>query len=237
VALGSGVGLAAAVGVAEGDAEGEGAAEGPTTGLVEGDASWLDVQPPISPTIPNTATTVESFMSFIAPLPLLMAGAFPGRPSDAHGGRRVTRHKADWSDCPIPDTDAAHSEGTSRQHAVDAKEARRRTVIAVALFAAVLVSLVVIAAIVLQGPGVMSIHETAKLPDRIHVCGRNFQKADPAGTLAAIRSSDGVEPVVVDTGPLAGCPANACTSAGCTTVVYVRVGEDAYYAYSLLGGP
>jgi hypothetical protein len=119
---------------------------------------------------------------------------------------------------------------------VDERAAARRTVIAVATFAAILVPLIVIAAIVLQGPGVMSIHDTAKLPDRVHVCGRNFQKAEPARTLGEIRS-EGIDPVVVDTGPLAGCPANACVTIGCTTVVYVRVGDDAYVSYVLLGGP
>jgi hypothetical protein len=72
VALGAGVGLGLAVGVGEGAADGEAAAtsaEGCVTGLVDGDASWFELQPAINPTIPNTATTVESFMSFIAPCP------------------------------------------------------------------------------------------------------------------------------------------------------------------------
>jgi hypothetical protein len=116
------------------------------------------------------------------------------------------------------------------------RAAARRTLIAVAVFLAILVPLVVIAAIVLRGPGAMSIHDTAKLPDRVHVCGRNFQKAETARTLGEIRSQ-GIDPVVVDTGPLAGCPTNACVKIGCTTVVYVRVGEDAYLGYVLLGGP
>jgi hypothetical protein len=119
---------------------------------------------------------------------------------------------------------------------VEGRAAARRTLIAIAAFLTILVPFVVIAAIVLQGPGVMSIHDTAKLPDRVHVCGRNFQRAEPARTLGEIRSP-GVDPVVVDTGPLAGCPANACTKIGCTTVVYVRVGEDAYVSYEMLGGP
>jgi hypothetical protein len=61
-----------AVGVGEGAADGEAAAtpaEGSATGLVDGDASWFELQPAINPTIPNAATTVESFMSFIAPCP------------------------------------------------------------------------------------------------------------------------------------------------------------------------
>jgi hypothetical protein len=123
---------------------------------------------------------------------------------------------------------------------VDEKEARRRTVIAVAVFGVILVPLVVIAAVVLQGPGVSAIHDAAKLPDRVHACGRNYQGPGSARTIAAIRS-DGIEPVLVDTGILAPCPVGACTTvatvSGCATVVYVRVGDDAYVAYELLGGP
>ena len=119
---------------------------------------------------------------------------------------------------------------------MDEKEARRRTVIAVAVFAAILVPLVVIAAVVLQGPGVNAIHDAARLPDRVHACGRNFQGPGPAQTLIAIRSR-GPEPVLVDTGPLAPCPATFCAGIACSTVVYVRVGDDAYVAYELLGGP
>jgi hypothetical protein len=135
---------------------------------------------------------------------------------------------------------AAHPDAPDRLGPVDERAeeraAARRTLIAFAAFLAILVPLVVIAAVVLQGPGAISIHDSATLPWRLHVCGRNFQAAGPAGTLDAIRS-DGFEPVIVDTGPLAGCPGNACASIGCTTVVYVRVDEDAYVAYVLLGGP
>jgi hypothetical protein len=138
---------------------------------------------------------------------------------------------------PVPaPTSAAHVGDLDRQLAVDEKAAARRTLIAIGVFAAILVPLLVIAAVVLQGPGVMTIHDSANLPLRVHVCGRNFQEAGAARTLDAIRS-DGFDPVMVDTGPLAGCPGNACTSVGCTTVVYVRVGDDAYVSYTLLGGP
>jgi hypothetical protein len=61
-----------AVGVGKAAAEGDAAAasaEGSVTWLVEGDASGFELQPPINPTIPNTTTIVESFISFIAPCP------------------------------------------------------------------------------------------------------------------------------------------------------------------------
>ena len=119
---------------------------------------------------------------------------------------------------------------------MDEKEARRRTITAVAAFAAILFPLVLVAAVVLQGPGVMAIHDAAKLPERVHACGRNFQGPGPTWTLAAIRSH-GPEPVLVDTGPLAPCPATFCAGLACSTVVYVRVGADAYVSYDMLGGP
>jgi hypothetical protein len=65
VALGAAVGVGIVVDVAEGVG-----AEGTVTGLVDGDATWLALQPPTKPTIPITTTTVESFMSFIAPCPV-----------------------------------------------------------------------------------------------------------------------------------------------------------------------
>ena len=117
---------------------------------------------------------------------------------------------------------------------------RRRTVTAVAVFTVVLILLVLVAATVLQGPGTTAIHNVLTLPDRVHACGRNYHGPGAPRPIAEIRS-DGTEPVLVDTGWLGRCPAGACTTvamtSGCATVVYVRVGEDAYVAYELLGGP
>jgi hypothetical protein len=60
-------------------------------------------------------------------------------------------------------------------------------------------------------------------------------------SLAEIRTRGGVEPVVVDPGPFAPCPVGPCTAVAqddpCHTVIYVRVGEDAYLDYALQGGP
>jgi hypothetical protein len=86
--------------------------------------------------------------------------------------------------CPIPDMGEwaersavwRRSAGVSVvNRAVDEQEARRRTLIAVAVFATILIPLLVIAAIVLQGPGVMSIHDPTKLPERISLCGRQYR--------------------------------------------------------------
>ena len=122
----------------------------------------------------------------------------------------------------------------------DEKEAGRRSLIAVAVFLGILVPLVVVVGIVLQGPGATSVHSRFGLPERVHVCGRDYRGPAREQTLAAIRA-DGIEPVLVDTGVLASCPVGACTAVAlptaCSTVVYVRVGDNAYVSYELLGGP
>ena len=75
------------------------------------------------------------------------------------------------------------------------------------------------------------------------MCGREWLKDDLSRVLSreAIRARDGVDPVVVDPGPLAACPVGPCSDAAqvgpCDTVVYVRVGEDAYIDYAIQGGP
>ena len=90
--------------------------------------------------------------------------------------------------------------------------------------------------------GAAGIHDAAALPDRIGVCGRGWRKdsLDRRLSLTEIRARDGVEPVVVDPGPFAPCPVGPCTALAqdgpCYTVIYVRVGEDAYLDYSLQGG-
>jgi hypothetical protein len=91
--------------------------------------------------------------------------------------------------------------------------------------------------------GAAGIHDAAALPDHIGICGRGWSKdsLDRRLSLAEIRARDGVEPVVVDPGLFAPCPVGPCTAVAqsdpCHTVIYVRVGEDAYLDYSLQGGP
>lgn len=90
--------------------------------------------------------------------------------------------------------------------------------------------------------GSSAIHLVATLPARIDVCGREWLKDDLGRvlTMTAIRARDGIDPVVVGTGPFAACPAGPCSQMDqgpCDTVVYVRVGEDAYIDYALQGGP
>lgn len=95
---------------------------------------------------------------------------------------------------------------------------------------------------VVLGLGATDIHEAASLPDHISVCGREWTR-DASGrefSRAEIRTQSGVEPTLVDPLPFAPCPRGPCAQTSndsCDTVVYVRVGSDAYVDYSLSGGP
>ena len=99
--------------------------------------------------------------------------------------------------------------------------------------------------IYLPGIGDMDpgIHDASSLPDRITICGRGWTKGQsaPESTLAEIIERSRVDPIVVDTRLFAPCRPGACTTAangtGCSTVIWVRVDEDAYVSYSLQGGP
>jgi len=98
----------------------------------------------------------------------------------------------------------------------------------------------VIRTLVAGGP---AIHDAVTLPSSIAMCGRDWvidvQRRQV--TIEEIRTTGGFEPVVVDPGLFAPCPPGPCgrvAEAGpCDTVVYVRVGDDAYIAYELQGGP
>ena len=97
---------------------------------------------------------------------------------------------------------------------------------------------------ILVGPGPTAIHDPARLAERIHVCGRDYR----GGTVVSREAFGRVSPfVLVDPAPFAPCepvvddPTAVCTTGGVIcgtwTVVLVRVGEDAYAVYELLGGP
>lgn len=123
---------------------------------------------------------------------------------------------------------------------------RRRIVGALALAVLVLV----LGAAVL-GPrlgnapaGAQGIHDVAALPRQILLCNRSWLKDDleRGFTLAeADQMQDGGAPVVVDPDVSDACPPGPCSNVAqtgaCDTVIWVRVGEDAYLDYSLQGGP
>jgi hypothetical protein len=96
---------------------------------------------------------------------------------------------------------------------------------------------------VLAGRDPNTIHAPGSLPDRISLCGRDWTKdaLERQVTFEQARSmkSDG-DPGVVATGRFAPCPPGPCTATAggpCDTVVFVRVGKDAYIGYALSGGP
>jgi len=90
------------------------------------------------------------------------------------------------------------------------------------------------------------LHDVGSLPDRLHVCGRTWNKGSsvPSSLETIGAHMDGV-PILLAPGLLGGflsaCPSGACStdaaSAPCDTVVFVRVGEDSYVSYALSGGP
>ena len=85
------------------------------------------------------------------------------------------------------------------------------------------------------------IHEAGALPEQLELCGRTWERdaLDRRWSAAEIRDVLAVEPAIVER--LDACPAGACTdvaqSSACHTVIFVRVGSDAYLDYSLQGGP
>ena len=91
--------------------------------------------------------------------------------------------------------------------------------------------------------GAFDIQDPASLPWRIAACGREWERPEVfvTTTLAAARERSGLEPAVVDIAPFAPCPDGPCTRSGgaapCATVVFVRVGQDAYVGFELIGGP
>ena len=87
------------------------------------------------------------------------------------------------------------------------------------------------------------IYDGAALPNRLHVCGRTWNKGGPQ-TLEAIVADYSPGPTLVAPilgGFLSPCPSTACSGDSshfpCDTVVFVRIGEDACVAYGLAGGP
>jgi len=93
------------------------------------------------------------------------------------------------------------------------------------------------------GLGATDIHDAATLPERIGICGRDWTRdsLDRRSSRSELLALYGVEPTLVDPMPFAPCPKGPCAgglrSPPCETVVFVRVGEDAYLGYELVGGP
>lgn len=88
-----------------------------------------------------------------------------------------------------------------------------------------------------------AIHNPNALATTLSVCGRSWERdiLNRQLSLAQIRSQSEGPPVVVDPTNSTPCPAAACSQNAvnlpCATVIYVRVGKDAYLGYELQGGP
>lgn len=91
--------------------------------------------------------------------------------------------------------------------------------------------------------GATAIHDAASLPAHIRLCGRSWSKdvLRREFSRAEVIAQFGAEPTLVEPFPGPPCPTGPCTQIAqndpCDTVVFVRVGEDAYLDYSLQGGP
>ena len=115
--------------------------------------------------------------------------------------------------------------------------------LALAILAVAGVALVVVPRVRDATLGANEIHDAMLLPERIELCGRSWHRgpADRTFGIVDLREQTHVAPVLVETGPLAPCPKGPCIDvaqdAPCDTVVWVRVGSDAYLAYELAGGP
>ena len=120
---------------------------------------------------------------------------------------------------------------------------RREFAVAALLVAGVVAAIVILPRIFNGAASTTGIHDPATLPEHIRICGRGWTKdsLNRIVGLAEMRARDGIEPVVVDPGPFAPCPVGPCTAVAqddpCYTVIYVRVGADAYLGYELQGGP
>jgi hypothetical protein len=119
-----------------------------------------------------------------------------------------------------------------------------RWVTAIVATAACIALALVVILVVVPGRDANTIHDAAALPARIQVCGRMWtmdtsQRHYSLDQARATKSSGG--PSIVATGPFAPCPPRPCTDVAarvpCDTVVFVRVGQDAYVDYALSGGP
>ena len=134
--------------------------------------------------------------------------------------------------------------GGGRSGVPRARRAPRRTLTA----AITLVALaVVLAAAVpwawhhyLTRDGAQDIHDLASLPDALHPCFRSYGDRNGEPQALAELSTLGQDASIVDLLPLSSCLTGLsvpCAAGMCTpTVVWVRVGEDAYVGYSLRGG-
>lgn len=89
--------------------------------------------------------------------------------------------------------------------------------------------------LVLGGTAVQLIAYVTAPTEEIELCGYLWQRdrAIHRYTTAEIIARDGAPPVVVDPARDPTCPSKVCPTTGrCAWVVWLRVGDDAFVAYS-----
>jgi hypothetical protein len=120
-----------------------------------------------------------------------------------------------------------------------------RSALVIAVSALVLGTALRVSRDLLFGAGPAAVHDLASAQADIRVCGRTYHGGTTIRSLDSIRQ-DGGPLSLVDPAPLAPCPppnpdgSKPCSNlanGACATVVYVRVGLDAYAEYALRGGP
>lgn len=101
-----------------------------------------------------------------------------------------------------------------------------------------MVAALVVAASATPGCGPTA-RDASTLPDAFVACAREWRASGlPAQRLDQIEAAH--DPVFVD--PVSpSCPPGACTDVatvdGCDTLIWARIGLDAYVSYELQGGP
>lgn len=90
--------------------------------------------------------------------------------------------------------------------------------------------------------GGSDVHAAAELPQRIRVCGRTYGNHGIGHQFTLAQVTERTDhPAFVNPWIFAACPRNGYFEDGgeriVTTVLFVRVGEDAYLTYELSGGP
>ena len=144
-------------------------------------------------------------------------------------------------------TVASHRRAPDRHPGVNVT-GRRAATIWLALAAAVLLAIVgalAAARATWFGIGPSAIHDAMALRARIHVCGRDYNRSNQVVSRAGWPREAPF--VLVEPAPLAGCstavddPSGFCAAnplaCGTWTILLVRIGDDAYEEYSLVGGP
>ena len=162
-------------------------------------------------------------------------GVMAGRRRGKSGARSVTSSRSVTS----PKGSRARPGGCTGM----SRSTRRGIVFAAFAVAAVLAGLVIVPRIENAFGGSMGIHDAAALPEHIRICGAAGTRTHSSASSASPRSGCETASSLSSWIPASSrharqAPAPAVAQdEPCDTVIYVRVGSDAYLDYALQGGP